>query len=50
MLGRTGLSFDLSADYCRLAAWRTQDPGERAKALQVGKPPPVIDGQEALWA
>jgi DNA modification methylase len=50
MLGRTGLSVDLSWDYSRLAAWRTQDPAERAKALQVPKPPPVIDGQEALWA
>jgi DNA modification methylase len=48
-LGRTGLSFDLSADYCRLARWRTTDPAERAKALQVRKPPPVIDGQESLF-
>jgi len=26
-------------------AWRTTDPGERARALGVPKPPPVIDGQ-----
>jgi site-specific DNA-methyltransferase (cytosine-N4-specific) len=45
MLGRTGLSFDLSADYCRLARWRTTDPAERARALGVPKPPPVIPGQ-----
>ena len=49
-LGRTGLSFDRSADYCRLARWRTADPGERAKARQVPKPPPVMDGQDALFA
>jgi hypothetical protein len=49
-LGRHGLSFDRSADYCRLARWRTTDPGERAKALQVPKPPPIMDGQDALFA
>jgi hypothetical protein len=49
-LGRHGLSFDRSADYGRLAKWRTTDPGERAKALQVPKPPPVMDGQGALFA
>jgi DNA modification methylase len=49
-LGRDGLSFDRSADYGRLAKWRTTDPGERAKALQVPKPPPVMDGQDALFA
>jgi DNA modification methylase len=49
MYGRTGLSFDLSADYCRLARWRTRDPAERAKALQVPKPPPVPDGQASLF-
>lgn len=48
-LGRHGISIDLSADYCRLAAWRTSDPGERARAMQVPKPPPVPDGQEALF-
>jgi hypothetical protein len=48
-LGRTGISVDRSADYCRLARWRTTDPGERAKALGVPKPPPVPDGQDALF-
>jgi site-specific DNA-methyltransferase (cytosine-N4-specific) len=32
MNGRTGISADLSADYCRLAAWRAGDPRERARA------------------
>lgn len=49
VLGRTGISVDMSADYCRLAAWRTADPGERARALDVPKPPPVIDGQGCLF-
>ena len=49
MLGRLGLSFDRSADYCRLAAWRTTDPAERARALGVPKPPPVPDGQTSLF-
>jgi site-specific DNA-methyltransferase (cytosine-N4-specific) len=44
-LGRIGISVDLSHDYCRLATWRTTDPGERAKALRVDKPPPQLDGQ-----
>jgi DNA modification methylase len=48
VLGRTGIGVDLSADYCHLAAWRTRDPGQRAKAARVDKPPPVIDGQLAL--
>jgi DNA modification methylase len=45
VLGMHGISVDLSADYCRLARWRTQDPGQRARAARVDKPPPVIDGQ-----
>ncbi len=49
MYGRLGFSFDLSADYCRLARWRTRDPAERARALQVPKPPPVPDGQVSLF-
>jgi DNA modification methylase len=32
MLGRRGISLDLSADYARLAAWRCNDPKERARA------------------
>ena len=32
VLGRDGITVDLSADYCRLAEWRTTDPKQRAKA------------------
>ena len=51
VLGRHGISVDMSADYCRLAGWRTSDPGERARAAEMPKPKPVIvpDGQEVLW-
>ena len=49
VFGRTGISADLSRAYCRLARWRTSDPGERARAMQVPKPPPVPDGQESLF-
>lgn len=48
--GRIGISVDMSADYCRLAAkWRTVDPGERARALGVPKPPPVSPDQLPLF-
>jgi DNA modification methylase len=47
--GRTGITIDRSADYSRLAAWRTTDPAERARALDVPKPPPVPDGMEPLF-
>jgi DNA modification methylase len=51
VLGRTGISIDRSADYCRLARWRTTDPAEHARAMQVPKPPPVPEGQAAFdWA
>ncbi len=47
-LGRHGISVDRSADYCRLAQWRTTDPGQHAKVL--GRPKPIVqaDGQETL--
>jgi hypothetical protein len=51
-LGRVGVTVDLSADYCRLAAWRTTDPRERAKARGVAWTPPkrpVSPGQGALF-
>ena len=35
VLGRDGITVDLSADYCRLAQWRTSDPEQRAKAARV---------------
>lgn len=49
-LGRHGISVDMSADYCRLAAWRTTDPGQRATAMQVGKPPAQLESQLDLFA
>ena len=49
VFGRIGIGVDRSADYCRLAQWRCSDPGERARALDVPKPPPVADGQEPLF-
>jgi len=48
-LGRIGISVELSADYCRLARWRTSDPAERARALGVRRPPPVPEGQASLF-
>lgn len=48
-LGRAGITIDRSADYCRLAAWRTADPGERARVLRVPKPRPEAARQESLF-
>jgi SAM-dependent methyltransferase len=47
-LGRYGVGIDLSADYLKLARWRCQDRGLRAKALGVDKPAPEVPGQMAL--
>jgi DNA methylase len=47
--GRTGITIDKSADYSRLAAWRTTDRGELAKAMCVDKPPKQLDGQAGLF-
>jgi DNA modification methylase len=49
VFGRVGISVDLSADYCRLARWRTTDPGERARALDVPKPEKPVEGQLCLF-
>jgi hypothetical protein len=48
VLGRHGISVDMSADYCRLARWRTTDPGQLAKAARVEKPPTQVEGQADL--
>ena len=50
-LGRHGISVDMSADYCRLAEWRTTDPKQRAKAARKPYTPPVeqINGQAELF-
>jgi DNA modification methylase len=47
-LGRHGISVDMSADYCRLARWRTTDPDQLAKAMQVDKPPKQVADQFVL--
>ena len=39
-LGRHGISVEMSADYCRLAQWRTTDPKQRAKAARREYAPP----------
>jgi hypothetical protein len=40
----------MSADYCRLAEWRVNDPGQRAAALEVEKPAVEHVGQLDLFA
>lgn len=47
VLGRHGISVDMSADYLRIAHWRTTDPKQRAKAARTEHKPPVEvpDGQ-----
>lgn len=49
-LGRHGISADRSADYGRLAEWRTTDPGQLAKAMRVEKPAVQLEGQQDLLA
>jgi len=48
VLGRRGIGVDLSADYCRLARWRVNDPGQIASAMQVEKPETPMDDQGVL--
>jgi DNA modification methylase len=47
-LGRHGISVDMSADYCRLAEWRTNDPDQLAKAMRVDKPIKQVEGQISM--
>ena len=49
VLGRDAITVDLSADYCRLAQWRTTDPKQRAKAARVEAVEPVSDDQPDLF-
>ena len=49
VLGRDGITVDLSADYCRLAEWRTTDPKQRARAARVEAVEPVSDDQPDLF-
>lgn len=48
-LGRIGITIDLSADYCRLAEWRCNDPGQLAAALEIEKTELIPDGQLSLF-
>ena len=49
-LGRHGISVDMSADYCRLAEWRTNDRDQLAKVLGIAKAPtPTDDDQLDLF-
>lgn len=50
VLGRIGITVDLSHDYSRIAAWRTTDPAQRARAARLDKPPVEADGQAALFS
>jgi DNA modification methylase len=47
-LGRHGISVDMSADYCRLAQWRTTDEAHLAKAMRVEKPAVQVEGQISM--
>lgn len=49
ILGRDGISVDLSRDYCRLAEWRTSDPRQRARAAQVPYVEPMMPGHPDLF-
>lgn len=43
MLGRWGISIDMSADYCRVAEWRVNDPKQMERASRPAKPRPPRD-------
>ena len=45
-MGRVGISVDYSHSYSRFARWRTTSNTERAKAMQVKKPPPAPDPRQ----
>jgi len=48
VLGRSGISLDLSHDYGLIARQRAADPAERARAACVPRPPVQVDGQLSL--
>lgn len=50
-LGRVGIGVDLSADYCRLGQWRTNDLAQHAKVRgeDFRKPEPQLDGQIGMF-
>lgn len=47
-LGRTGVTVDASADYCRLAAAPELRHARRRKVLGLDKPPPPVAGDDQL--
>ena len=47
-LGRHGISVDMSADYCRLAQWRTNDRDQLAKVLGIAKAEQQPDDQLSM--
>ena len=47
-LGRHGISVDMSADYCRLAEWRTNDRDQLAKVLGIEKAEQQPADQDSL--
>jgi hypothetical protein len=49
-LGHTGVSVDLSADYCRVARWRSNDRNQLAKILELPKTRPPDPQQDDLLA
>jgi DNA modification methylase len=48
-LGRHGISIDMSADYCRLATWRTNNRNQLAKVLGIAKTPAPDNHQLDLF-
>ena len=45
-LGRHGITVDMSADYCRLAEWRTNDRDQLAKVLGIPKADTPTDNDQ----
>ena len=48
-LGRHGITVDMSADYSRLAQWRTNDRNQLANVLNIARTPPPDDDQLDLF-
>ncbi len=49
VLGRVGISVDLSSDYCRLAQWRIWESGDGERAVFGTRPPRQIEGQGSMF-
>lgn len=48
-LGRHGITVDMSADYCRLADWRTNDRDQLAKVLGIAKVEAPHPAEQSLF-